>query len=216
MNLLELLQKFRYNPKSHWEKAYKNKSHDEVSWYQDYPDISLRLIASAKINSEGSIIDIGGGASRLVDYLLQQSYKNLTVLDISGNSIKQAKLRLGEKANEVNWIEADITNFSSQTKYDLWHDRAVFHFLTDSKDRKKYIDALKQSLKPDGQVIISTFSLSGPKKCSGLNIARYSPESLSKELGSDFKMIETVDEVHITPTKIKQNFIYCHFKREGF
>ncbi len=165
----------------------------------------MRLIAATKIGIECNIIDIGGGASKLVDFLLQQGYKNLTVLDISGTSIEKAKLRLGDKAGNIQLIEADITHCNFEKKYDIWHDRAVFHFLTAPQDRKKYIKVVRQSLKPDGHVIISTFSLSGPKKCSGLKIARYSPESLLNEFGNDFKIIETLDELHITPTNVKQN-----------
>ncbi|MCQ9205820.1 MAG: class I SAM-dependent methyltransferase [Omnitrophica bacterium] len=212
---MNLLQKLIHNRKTHWERAYKNQSSHKLSWYQDYPEISLRLIASTKVAAESNIIDIGGGASKLVDFLLQQGYKNITVLDIAGNSIEKAKLRLGGKANNVKWIETDITNCNLEIQYDIWHDRAVFHFLTNSQDRKRYIKTLKQSLKPNGNVIIATFSLSGPKKCSGLKIARYSPESLLGELGNDFKIIETIDEVHITPANAKQNFIYCHFRKRA-
>lgn len=215
IKLFNLFQQFRHNRKTHWEKVYKKKTSNELSWYQDCPEVSLRLITSTRLGAECNIIDVGGGTSKLADFLLQQGYKNLTVLDISGSSIKKSRLRLGNKASKIKWIEADITNFNLEEKYDIWHDRAVFHFLTDSQDRKKYISALRRALKPDGHVIIATFSLSGPQKCSGLKIVRYSPESLHDELGNNFQMIEALDEVHLTPTKVKQNFIYCRLKKKA-
>jgi len=162
------------------------------------------------------MIDVGGGASTLVDYLLDQNYKGISVLDISGQALKAAKERLGERAENVTWLEGDVTSIKlPEHFYDLWHDRAVFHFLTDPADRKKYVQTLHHSLREDGWVIISTFSLKGPERCSGLDVVRYSPETLAAELESDFHLVKSVEESHKTPFGTKQKFVYGVFKRKG-
>jgi len=205
------------NLKQHWEEVYSNKESTEVSWYQQHPERSLELIKATGIDASASIIDIGGGASTLIDCLLAAGYQNLSVLDIAHGAIEQAKARLArsmaEWANKVEWIEQDITKFVAEQPFDIWHDRAVFHFLTDADDRLSYVDTMSNALKPGAHAIIATFSLDGPEKCSGLNIVRYSPETMSAVLGDNFQLVETSTEEHKTPTGFSQHFVYCRFKR---
>ena len=202
---------FKRNRKQHWERVYNKNETEELGWYQDYPEMSLKLIAATGVRGNDNIIDVGGGTSKLAGILLDQGYRRLTVLDISGSSIEKAKLQLGEKSKQIRWIEADVTQFDFTERFDIWHDRAVFHFLTEPVDRRKYVDSLNQALKPGGHLIISTFRLKGPTKCSRLNVVRYSAEALHNEFGDNFVMIETFDEVHNTPSNVQQNFIYCRF-----
>ena len=200
--------------KSHWENIYKTKASTQVSWYKEHLQISLQLIERTGIEKTAQIIDIGGGVSTLVDDLLERGFKHITVLDISSSAIDAARKRLGSRADEVTWIEADITKVAlPHHYYDLWHDRAVFHFLTSAQERQKYLEAVKQSLKPRGHVIISTFALEGPPKCSGLDVVRYSPQNLHEEFGNEFELIESASEVHQTPSGTKQKFIYCYFTK---
>jgi 2-polyprenyl-3-methyl-5-hydroxy-6-metoxy-1,4-benzoquinol methylase len=201
--------------KNHWENVYEKKLSTEVSWYQAHPTVSLELIASTGINHDSGIIDVGGGASALVDKLLDEGFKDLTILDISSQAMDYAKNRLGKRAENVNWIEADITDFDSSVKYDLWHDRAVFHFLINEEDRKRYVACMNKSLNPGGHVIISTFAIDGPLKCSGLPIERYNPEKMKNELGDFFNFIRSADETHRTPSAIEQKFTYFYFKKVG-
>jgi len=208
---LSRLMPFKRNRKRHWERVYNKNKTDELGWYQDCPEMSLKLIAATGVGAHGNIIDVGGGTSKLAGILLDQGYRRLTVLDISGSSIEKAKLQLGEKSKQITWIEADVTQFDFTERFDIWHDRAVFHFLTDPVDRRKYVDSLNQALKPGGHLIISTFGLKGPPRCSRLNVVRYSAEALHNEFGDNFVMIETFDEVHNTPSKVQQNFVYCRF-----
>jgi SAM-dependent methyltransferase len=201
--------------KSHWEQIYRAKSPNEVSWYQAYPTLSLKLIKDTGINKDHGIIDVGGGSSVLVDFLLEAGYSKLVVLDISGDAIGHAKARLGKKANQVDWYEVDITEFKPPKRFELWHDRAVFHFLTERKDRKKYVRTLENATVPDGHIIIATFAIDGPKKCSGLDVVRYDAQSISSELGEDFKLLRTNDETHITPGNVEQRFTYFCFQRQN-
>jgi ubiquinone/menaquinone biosynthesis C-methylase UbiE len=212
MKLFQLIP-FKHNRKQHWERVYKKNKPDKLGWYQDHPEMSLKLVTATGVGVDGNIIDVGGGTSKLAGKLLDQGYKRLTVLDISGSSIERTKLQHGEKSKQITWIEADVTNFNFTESFDIWHDRAVFHFLTNANDRQRYVDSLNHALKPGGHLIISTFGLKGPPKCSGLNIVRYSAETLHKEFGDNFVMIETFDEVHDTPSKDQQNFIYCRFTK---
>ena len=202
---------FKRNQKDHWENVYQKHSPTEVGWYQAYPERSLKLIHNTGAGTDSSIIDVGVGTSKLSKHLLDQGYEKLAVLDISGNSIERAKSQIGEKSSEINWIEADVTKYSFMEQYDIWHDRAVFHFLTKAEDRKKYINSLNQALKLNGHLIIATFSLEAPTKCSGLSVVRYSPETLQSELGDNFILAEAVVENHVTPSWVKQNFIFCRF-----
>jgi 2-polyprenyl-3-methyl-5-hydroxy-6-metoxy-1,4-benzoquinol methylase len=205
------LRLFKQNRKDHWERIYQKHSPTEVGWYQSYPERSLKLIYNTGADTDSSIIDVGGGTSTLAKHLLEKGYEKLAVLDISGNSIERAKSQLDEKSREINWIEADVTKYSFTEQYDIWHDRAVFHFLTKAEDRKGYITSLNQALKLNGHLIIATFSLDAPPKCSGLSVVRYSSETLQSELGDNFILEEAVVEDHVTPSWVKQNFIFCRF-----
>ena len=202
-----------FDRKSHWEEVYSNKVSTEVSWYQQHPEYSLEHIDATGVKKSARIIDIGGGASTLVDYLLDADYTNLSVLDISHAAIEQARTRLGKRADDVQWFEKDITVFSPQLPFDVWHDRAVFHFLTDPIDRSSYVHVMTRALKPGAFAMIATFDLNGPEQCSGLDVQRYSPESMSAALGDSFELIDTSTEVHVTPNGMMQNFVYCRFMR---
>ena len=197
--------------KKHWETVYETKNPDQVSWTQEIPKTSLNFIHSFGLDKKAKIIDIGGGDSKLVDFLLEEGFENITVLDISQKAIEKAQLRLGSKANKVNWIVSDITQFTPSTQYDIWHDRAAFHFLTSEVDIDKYVEIVKNSVSK--YVIIGTFSENGPQKCSGLEIKQYSQETLTKLFQKDFQIIECFNEDHTTPFDTKQNFIYCSLKK---
>ena len=202
------------NRKSHWESIYTTKAPTEVSWYQPHPYTSLEFIASAGVKKRSEIIDVGGGASTLVDDLLFSGFQHITVLDIASAALEESKSRLGELASSVTWLEADITQVTlPQSNYDLWHDRAVFHFLTDAKDRLSYKKAVEESLKSGGHLIVATFAPDGPKKCSGLDTVRYSPDELRKEFGDKFRLVESAGQAHQTPFGTEQRFIYCHFQK---
>jgi len=213
--MLSKLVLFKRNRKDHWERVYKKHSSTEVGWYQAHPEGALKLINNTGVGFDSRIIDVGGGTSNLTGLLLDQGYKKLAVLDISGTSIEKAKSQLGEKSNRITWIEADVTKYSFMEQFDVWHDRAVFHFLTKAEDRKGYINSLNQALKLNGHLIIATFGLDAPPKCSGLPVVRYTPETLPNEVGHNFNVVETFEEDHMTPSGVKQDFIYCRFiKRE--
>ena len=202
------------NRKTHWEEVYNNKSPLEVSWYQKEPALSLQLIDNTGITDDAAIIDIGGGASTLVDHLQEHGYQHLAVLDISGNALASAKIRLGPAADDIEWFEADITRFDSPHLFDLWHDRAVFHFLIEARDRKQYVEILKRTLKPGGHLIMAAFAIGGPIKCSGLDIVQYDEEKLLAELGGGFKLLEKNSEVHRTPAGKEQLFAYFRFSKD--
>ena len=203
------------NRKNHWERVYQKLSPTEVGWYQAYPEISLNLIQHTGAGTDSSIIDVGGGTSSLSRHLLEGGFKRITVLDISGNSIEKAKSLLGKKSDSIHWIEADVTKYGFTEQYDVWHDRAVFHFLTKAEERKGYLNSLNQALKLNGYIILSTFGLNGPKKCSGLSVVRYSPETLHNELGNNFDLVQNFAENHVTPSGANQNFIYCRFVKRS-
>ena len=198
--------------KKHWETVQETKNPDQVSWTQEIPKTSLKFIRSFKLNKKAKIIDIGGGDSKLVDYLLKEGYNNITVLDISEKAIAKAKKRLGEKASKVNWIVSDITEFKPHSSFDVWHDRATFHFLTTDDQIKKYTNIATIFVR--GYLIIGTFSQNGPKKCSGLEIKQYNEEELTSELKKGFDKIRCVSEDHTTPFNTIQNFLFCSFKRQ--
>ena len=201
-----------YDAKAHWESIYQTKNPDEVSWYQEKPKTSLNFIADASLDKDARIIDIGAGDSRLVDNLLALGFRNITALDVSSNALQMAKKRLGSKADAVSWIVSDLREFETNDKYDLWHDRAVLHFLTEEDDIRKYVEKVKQLLKPNGYLIISTFSKNGPKKCSGLDIKQYTEKSI-KELFSGFEHIKSFEEKHLTPWDASQIFISSVFRK---
>ncbi len=200
------------NRKNHWDTVYETKNPEEVSWTQDLPKTSLEIIRSFKLSKSAKIIDVGGGDSKLVDYLINEGFENITVLDISSTALEKAKMRLGEKASKVTWIVADITEFEPKIAYDVWHDRATFHFLTTPNEMHKYIAIAKKSV--IGYLVIATFSDNGPKQCSGLNIKQYSETQLALALENGFDKIRCLTEDHVTPFNTKQNFIFCSFKRD--
>lgn len=201
------------NQKEHWENVYQNKSAQEVSWYQEVPTVSLSIIKDLSFNKEDRIIDVGGGASTLVDGLLQEGFERISVLDLSLSALEQAKKRLGERAKKVDWYEEDITLFAPNTSYRLWHDRAVFHFLTELSDREKYKQVLEASVKEGGYVVIAAFAKNGPSQCSGLNIVQYDADKIKKELGVTFQLMDEVIEKHMTPSKKEQLFHYFVFRK---
>ena len=201
------------NKDGFWDNIYKSKKIDAVSWYADRLDVSLALIKENCLKKENAIIDIGSGRSTLVDDLCALGYQNLTLLDISQEAINQTLQRLGKLQNIISTICFDISTISDQENlYDLWHDRAVFHFLTEASQRKVYIQNLKRSLKKDGVAIIATFGLNGPDKCSGLTTIKYDEQSLQAELGNDFQILGSMIDYHQTPFETSQQFIYCWFK----
>jgi 2-polyprenyl-3-methyl-5-hydroxy-6-metoxy-1,4-benzoquinol methylase len=199
--------------KTHWENVYTTKGEKEVSWFQESPAPSLELIGLARRSTDASIIDIGGGASRLVDALVEQKIGEITVLDVSKAALDAAKARLGDRAAGVEWVVADVTAWEPSRTYDLWHDRAALHFLTDQADQFAYVERLKKALKPGGHVIIGTFALDGPERCSGLPIVRYDAASLSAVLGTDFELIDARRHDHATPWGAVQRFQFSTFRR---
>jgi hypothetical protein len=199
--------------KDHWENVYRHKTADQTSWHQDVPQLSLAMIDKALSDRNTPIIDIGGGASLLVDHLLERGYSDLTILEISAAAITQSKARLGGRAEVPSWLEADVTRFNPSRRYGLWHDRAAFHFLTDPEDRQSYVDILTRALELQGQAIIATFSLQGPKKCSGLDIVQYDAEKMALILGPAFVLLEEQEELHITPRGGEQRFNFFRFQK---
>jgi 2-polyprenyl-3-methyl-5-hydroxy-6-metoxy-1,4-benzoquinol methylase len=202
--------------KEHWEKVYTTKPAESVSWFQQHASTSLELIAHTGVTPRGHIIDVGGGASTLIDDLIAKGFCNVSVLDLSEVALETAQSRLGRKAAKVNWIVGDITAIRlPQSCYDIWHDRAVFHFLINAEDRAAYKAILEHSLKPDGHLIMATFAEDGPTQCSGLAVKRYSVAELEAEIGSHFTLVRAKKEQHVTPSGAIQNFNYCHFRRSA-
>ena len=197
--------------KKHWEGVYQKKRPTEVSWYRQHLEVSLQLIEEAVASRDADIIDVGAGESTLVDDLLVRGYRNLYALDLSVTALDVAKARLGADASRVNWLCGDVLTFPFQhQRYDLWHDRAVFHFLTDSADRAAYVRQVARAIKPGGHVIVATFGPEGPTKCSGLDVMRYEPEALHDEFGSEFRLVKHHTELHQTPMGSIQQFTYCY------
>lgn len=198
--------------KSHWEQVYHDRSPAQVSWYQSQPQPSWSMIENSGVPPAAAIIDVGGGASNLVDHLLASGWSAVTVLDISAAALGLARERLGAKSGQVTWLEADITAFEPPRRYALWHDRAVLHFLTDADDRARYRSVLDRALVPGGQVIIGAFALDGPDQCSGLPVVRYSPRTLAALLGPQYDLQESRHIAHRTPWESEQNFVFCRFR----
>lgn len=196
---------------AHWQNVYTSKGEKEVSWFQDRPTISLEFIAAAKVQPNAAIIDIGGGASRLVDALLDDGYSNLTVLDLSEAALASSRARIGPRAEAVKWMAADVTTWQPSGQYDVWHDRAAFHFLTEETDRQAYVSRLKTALRDGGQAIIGTFALDGPERCSGLPVTRYDAAGLEAVLGPRFRLLESRKEEHQTPWGASQIFQFSRF-----
>lgn len=199
--------------KDHWERVYTTKGEQDVSWFEALPAISLQMLEASGMTPETCVLDVGGGDSRLVDYLAERGMDCLAVLDISGAALQRARSRLGEAATIPVWIEADVTADWSLKPMDIWHDRAVFHFLTTPEDQERYLAHLRGVLKAQGHAIIATFAPDGPEKCSGLPVARYSPESLGERLGAGFALRESRRHVHQTPWGSRQAFQYSRFAR---
>ncbi len=196
--------------KQHWETVYQSKSTDAVSWYQLHAQRSLDIIQQLPLKHSAKIIDIGGGASTLVDDLQRLGYDNLSVLDLSNAALQAASRRLGVLAAKIKWIEGDVTQLTlPKQHFDLWHDRAVFHFLTEASDRHRYVRSVLNSVKPGGHVIIATFAEDGPEQCSDLPVQRYSAETLYNEFGSSFELLGHEKELHQTPSGTTQSFVYC-------
>jgi cyclopropane fatty-acyl-phospholipid synthase-like methyltransferase len=198
--------------KNHWENVYETKNSNEVSWTQEIPETSLELIQNAAADKTSKIIDIGGGDGTLIDFLLERGFESLSILDISSKALQKAKKRLGSKAEHVQFITSDIREFETEATYEIWHDRATFHFLTEENDIKKYVDIVKNAV--SHTMIIGAFSFEGPQKCSGLPIVQYDAERLQNVFLEDFELIRSFKQNHITPFNTVQNFIFCQFKKK--
>jgi len=199
--------------KQHWERIYAERSPTEVSWFQGRPETSLALIEGCGLDRDAPIIDVGGGASRLVDELLAADYRHVAVLDIAARSLDHARQRLGARAAQVAWYAADVTQFEPPEPVALWHDRAVFHFLREAEARQRYVARVRRTVRPGGHVIIAAFAIGGPTHCSGLEIVQYDAERLMVEMGEGFALEETVAEDHLTPGGATQAFNYFHLRR---
>lgn len=199
--------------KDHWEKIYETKEEADFSWFQPYPKTSIEFINLFNLPKSAKIIDIGGGDSHLVDVLIELGYANVTVLDISAKAIERAKARLGNKAGSVQWIVSDVTEFETSNQFDFWHDRAAFHFLTSEAQIARYLSIVAKSIKPEGHLVLGTFSDKGPKKCSGLEIKQYTEASMSSLFEKDFRRIKCIEENHLTPFNTIQNFVFCSFQK---
>jgi 2-polyprenyl-3-methyl-5-hydroxy-6-metoxy-1,4-benzoquinol methylase len=199
------------DPRSHWERVYQTKRPDEVSWYRAHLETSLALIEEAAPDRDARIIDVGGGESTLVDDLLGHGYRNVSVLDLSSTALDVAKDRIDAKSDTVDWLCGDVTTFAfANHQYDVWHDRAVFHFLTEAVDRAAYVRQVARAVKPGGHVVVATFGPEGPTKCSGLDVVRYDSDALHDEFGSRFRLMKHLTELHQTPAGVIQQFVYCY------
>jgi SAM-dependent methyltransferase len=196
---------------AHWQNVYTTKDEKAVSWFQDRPETSLEFIAAAEARPDSAIVDIGGGASRLVDALLDSGYRDLTVLDLSEAALAASRKRIGPRAASVKWLAADVTTWQPTERYDVWHDRAAFHFLTEENDRQAYVSRLKEALRVGGQAIVGTFALNGPERCSGLPVIRYDTDSLAAVLGLRFRLLASRVEEHRTPWGASQIFQFSRF-----
>jgi SAM-dependent methyltransferase len=207
---MKLLKEVSMQSKDHWEQVYITKASDSVSWFQPHAEMSMRLIGETGLGHDAAIIDVGAGASTLVDDLLDDGYCHVTILDLSAAALAETKQRLGMRSSRVQWRVADITlaDFEPHS-FDIWHDRAVFHFLTSDDDRRKYVHQVLRALKPGGHVIMATFGVKGPTQCSGLPVMRYEPEALHAEFGEAFVLLKHEEQMHHTPFGTDQQFVYC-------
>ena len=202
------------DPKAHWDRVYQTQRSTDLSWFEPLPTRSLGLIVEAGAGPESEIIDVGGGDSTLVDALVERHLGRITVLDVSGTALERAKLRLGQLAEEVKWLEADITRATLPANaYEVWHDRAVFHFLVEGEDRRRYVEAATHALRPGGTLIVATFASDGPARCSGLPVVRYSPQALAREFGTRFEFIRGFGDVHRTPSGTNQHLTFVVLRR---
>lgn len=202
------------NLKQHWENVFATKQETEVSWFQPYPKTSVAFLELFNLSLDANIIDVGGGDSHFVDALIKKGYQNIYLLDISANAIERAKKRLGEKAKHVTFIVSDITDFKPRVKFDFWHDRAAFHFLTYEEKIYKYVSITEDAINKNGYLILGTFSDEGPKKCSGLEIKQYTETSMSSKFEIGFNRIKCIRENHTTPFNTTQNFLFCSFQKK--
>lgn len=202
------------NLKNHWENIYTSKTEDQMSWYEEYPTVSLKYLEEKNLPKDAAIIDVGGGQSRLAEVLIDKGYTNVSVLDISEKAIENTKQRLGEKANKINWIVSDVTSFNSDKKFDFWHDRAVLHFLTTDEMVNDYLKKANEYISNTGYLTLGTFSESGPEKCSGIEIRQYSEKKMENVFTPYFDKIYCEEKTHETPAKKVQNFIFCNFKHK--
>lgn len=200
--------------KEHWEKVFSTKSSDQVSWFQPYPQTSMEFVNLFQLPLDAAILDVGAGDSYFVDALIQKGYTNLHVLDISEVALLKAKLRLGEKANMVNWIVSDIIDYVPGLQFDFWHDRAAFHFLTTEKSIDKYVSLAARSILRGGYLILGTFSEEGPTHCSGLEVRQYNAESITNRFVKSFDRVKCIDEEHVTPFNTTQRFLFCSFVKK--
>ena len=199
--------------RQHWERVYRTKLPQQVSWYAPHLDVSLRLIEDAAPNQSAAIIDVGGGEATLVDDLLDRGYRDLSVLDLSATALRVAQDRLGTRAKAIDWLCDDVTSFPfARHRYDVWHDRAVFHFLTAASERAAYVRQVASAVKPGGHVIVATFGPEGPTRCSGLDVMRYGVDALHDEFGAGFRLVRHQTEIHRTPAGATQQFTYCYCK----
>jgi len=199
---------------AHWDRVYAARPVTQARWHQDEPARSVAIITAAGVGPEASVIDVGGGASFLVDRLLDKGFRRITVLDVSTQALAAAQARLGERAAAVAWLVEDVTVWSPpKDAFDLWHDRAVFHFMVADADRRAYVRALNQGLRVGGHLILATFALSGPERCSGLPVQRYSQETLPAVLGANFRLLDATPETHVTPSGAAQDFVWCLFRK---
>jgi len=199
--------------KDHWDGVYGARAENALTWFEDAPEISIDMMRHGGLRPGARVVDVGGGASRLVDALLDEGIANPTVLDLSAEALKVSKDRLGARASDVDWVVADVTQWQPTTRFDIWHDRAVFHFLTEPKDRVAYVQTLTNALKPGGVASIGTFALDGPETCSNLPVQRYSPETLAEALGPAFELVKSCAHIHLTPKGNTQSFSFCVFRR---
>lgn len=200
----------------HWDKIYAGSAPTDVSWYRPHLDRSLAFIERAHLFPDSAILDVGGGSSTLADDLLARGYQDITVLDISRTAIEEAQERLGTSADRVRWMVGDITSVDLlEHRYDFWHDRAVFHFLTDADARRRYVQSVRYALRPKGHIVVATFGPEGPERCSGLPVARYSPEGIHDQFGDEFQKIGSEREMHTTPWGAEQEFVYCYCRMPG-
>lgn len=199
--------------REHWEKVYREKEERGVSWFQERPSTSLDLIARTGVGRSAKIVDVGGGASRLVDALLDAGYEDLVVVDIAGAALARARERLADRAERVAWVTSDLTTWTPERVFAVWHDRAVFHFMVRPEERRAYLETLRRALRRGGHAILATFAADGPSLCSGLPVRRYDPEALAEEIGPPFRLVESVREEHLTPAGKVQAFQYCRFER---
>jgi len=201
------------NRRAHWQSVYESKNETDLSWFQERPESSLRMMARGGVDKGARIVDVGGGASRLVDCLIDLGYVRVTVLDIADAALQKARARLDRRSEHVAWITADVTRWEASEPFDLWHDRAVLHFLTDAADRQAYVATLAKCVRSGGQVIIGTFAPDGPERCSGLPVRRYDASGLAAELGPRFRLVDTLVEDHLTPGGKIQKFQFCRLNR---